>query len=482
MSIVIERARAAGAGANTSDTNTEAPEGPGHFWAGLRIQCPVWKTKDLGTTTGGSLFTVGEEYVTGYLVPKLNGVAQDPTRFSETDKTLGTFTFDVAPDSGWGATVDYGVYCDEDLALQIPTKQGSGLPKKVPGTVGQGNGQGIRAAVAGTSGGAPRFAWTENILATSPTWTANTTGLPGTATVVNNLRVDPFNPGTTAYLNVDNILYKNTAYRTAGSWTSVFDPPGAGVIGSVQLSIASPGLVVVLHGDPTGAGGDDLVVSHSHDSASTFTSIYVSDAAISTYPDRLRRVLVGQWDASFFAASWSSIPFDFGKSTDTGHVWSNSVEFPADTFHLMLPYPGNSNQQEIFAYRSADIYRSTNQGGSFALYSSPAFTVTTVLQLDVSSNNINVIWGFDHTQNRMYKSVDKALTFTTLTPATSVYDAALLRDVRWFLAGEQVTANGKYVQTSEDLVTFTNRTGDLITGVFTGATPLVRAIVVDWTT
>ena len=476
MSILIEPTEPS-EGQNNS-TLTSDPNGPEQFWAGLRLPCPVWKTKDLGTTGGGTVFTVGEEYVTGYLVPKLNGVAQDPTRFSETDKTMGTFTFDVAPDSEWGITADYGIYCDEDLGLHIPTKQGSGLPKKTTGTIGQGNGNGIRVLVAGISGGAPRFGWTENILVSSPAWTANNTGLPGTASTVNLLRLDPFAPSTTAFLRVDGSIYKNTAYRTGGSWSVIFTPAAGTFSGfaDVQLSIAQPNFIAILHAHSV----NGLTVDHSHDGGTTFPT-----SAVATVGGSLRRLLVGQWNTNLVACTVTSVPNDFSLSSDHGHSFTGSVEFPNDKFNLFMPYEGNSNQQEIFAasHTTGAIWRSTNGGASFSLYSSPSgFNF-----LSFSSADSNIVWGVGTDQQASSTtrriSYDKALTFTaTTTTDFTIWDGALLRNSIWYFAGDQLLASGKYVQTSTDFTNLTNRTGDLLTSVFTGGTVTVYSIVPDWTT
>lgn len=338
-------------------------------------------------------------------------------------------------------------------------------------------GLGLRVVVAGISGGAPRFGYTDDYRAGN--WIANNNGLPGSASSVRNLRLDPFRPSTGAYLMVDSILYRNTAYRSGGSWAAVFDPPGASVFGDIQLSIASDGFVALMYAL---TGTDDMQVAHAHDGATFSTDIFVADFDV----NQMRPILVGQWNADFLAVSLKSVAYDFSKSGDAGHTWSPSVEFPSDDFVLLMPYEGNSTQQEIFALRAngATIYRSTNQGGSFALYSSPALTVGALKEprLFFSSANSNLVWGFDYQGGvRRYKSTNKALSFTEAAFSDFVlHDGSLLRDVRWYVGGQDVSASGKFVQTSEDYSTFTNRTGNLLTSVFTGASPIVGEIEVDF--
>ena len=468
-----------GAGDRNSTTTTD-PNGPNNFWAGLRFGCPVWKTKDLGTTTGGTVYTVGEAYATGYIVPYLCGVAQGPTRFTETDVDIGTFTFDVAPDSGWPIHVDYAVYCDDDFQLHIPTLQGFGLPKVTnSGKVGSGTGPGARVLVAGISAGAPRFAWTDNIYVATPSFTANTTGLPGTATTIPFLKLDPFNPSTIAFLVVDNILYKNTAYRTGGSWSSVLT--FGGTVEDVQLSIAAPGFIAVL-----GRVGGNEVLQHSHDAGATWTSASIA------IDNSSQNMVVGQWDNSLVLFVVWDAGVDMVRSTNHGaSLASSNTGLVNQDYVLAMPYVGNSNQQEVFAVgfstQANTVYRSADGGVTWAAYSTPTVvasiprssTVDGTPQISSVDSNLCVVLG----GALVYKSTDKLVTFSSAAPSGAglqLTHSAWLRADKFFLAGQ--VSSAPVVWTADDpLGPYTVRTGNLVTGIFTGATPVIWRIVPDWT-
>lgn len=346
-------------------------------------------------------------------------------------------------------------------------------------------GLGLRVVVAGLSDGAPRFGYTNDYR--TGNWIANNSGLPGSATTVKYLRLDPFNRSSTAFLIVDDILYKNTNYRGGGSWASIFDPPGS--IADVELSIAEPGLIAALNG----GSGDDLEVSHSHDLGVTaFQRVFVTDAAISVASMRFP-LIVGQHNPSFMAIGLSSGSFNFAKSANEGHVWTPSLEFTdADNYNFWLPYVGNSSQQELFAVLGDGtvIRRSLDAGATWSLYSSPALpgaSGSLEVVLFASPSNSDLVWGFPRSNTfdglgagaRLYKSTNRALTFSSVTLTDfRIQDASLLRNERWYLAGHPVSSS-KYVQTSEDYNTLVDRTGNLLASVFTGTNPSVTQIAVD---
>ena len=493
MSILIEPTEPS-EGQNNS-TLTSDPNGPEQFWAGLRLACPVWKTKDLGTAGGGTAYTVGEAYVTGYLVPKLNGVAQDPTRISETDIDLGTFAFDVAPDSGWSVTVDYGVYCNKDLELQIPPLQGKGLPgKSNSGLVGRGSGPGARAIVTGVSAGAPRFAWTENIFASSPTWTSSATGLPASVSISRYAVVDPFAPSTTALIvlnqNAGNgdELWKNTAYRTGGTWTKVLDHgtiahAGAATnfqIQDVAYTIAQPDLLYVYYGG-TGIG---CGVDHSHNNGTGWSATVL----LSAVQNLGGNIMVGQHIPTklYVYNPINSNPDTVYFSTDGAHSFSTILVTGFNGNNGAMPYATNTTDAELFVLAAGSgtgaIRRSIDSATSFASYASSLTIAETAWFF--SPSNDGLAWMHDYTNALVYRSLDRALTWTSFaTPGSAASygkgSMALLRDIMFFLVTNSTTVP---VQTSPDLSTWTNRTGNLITGVFTGASPQVTSIVPDWTT
>lgn len=491
MSILIKEGVGAGTniwnGGDSSGVTGPGGGGPGSIppWMGLRLQCPLWKTKDLGTTTGSSVYTVSESYVSGYIVPKLNGISQDTSRFTETDVDAGTFTFDVAPDSGWSITVDYGVYCDEELTYLTPPQQGTGLPASGgSGDVGFGSGQGARVIVGGSSGGNVRFAWTEDVYEASPTWTANITGFPAVnASAV--VRLDPFNSGTTAFAAVNNVIYKNTAYRTGGSWSSIYTLPGTGTFQDLQLTIAQPDLVYLLYVDSTIG---DLWVDHSHDGGTTW---FGAAALTGTNGSGDGSLLVGQHNASIVYVQSPGGATEFKKSSDGAHTFTNGADPGSEPWNMMQSYSGNASDLILYSEHSGDILQSTDGGGTWTSLGDPGLGQVASKRLDhsgISPSNADIFWKVNATTPSLGTNLSSGATYTgyalpgPTVPTPSV--GAMLRDAVWFIGAAASGASVALVYTSVagSFGTWTNRTGDLQSAIFTGVNPVITSIIPDWST
>lgn len=511
MSILIDPTSGGLGSAGQQSTLTESPEGPDAIWSGLRFQCPVWKTKDLGTTGGGTVYTVGEAYVTGYIVPKLCGVAQGPTRFTETDTSLGTFTFDVAPDSGWPIHVDYGVYCDEGLGLHIPSLQGKGLPAKatLTGGIGRGSGGGSRAYVAGRRAdtGAPIFVWTENIYAASPTWTANITGLPaaiGTQAIGNAtyFRLDPWAPSTTGYMCVPNTgesssntieVYKNTAMRTGGTWTKIFDytthntATGESATGieeiDLALSIVQPNFLVMVAEQRGGTSNLDTYLLHSHDGGTTWSGVFMANIFGAGCA-----VLAGHHDATIVYGSNSPVgggAYGIWRSTDHGHTVSLREQIDLRD-GLVLPYNANASDAILFTVASAlglnSPARSTDGADTWTVIADGTnYTWTRMAIHSADFTDVAIALGGQFGNTSTGLSNDGGNNWTQTANPTSALGTglAMLRPGIYFYVS---TGTNTKIFTSSDWITFTDRTGNFATAVgSTIANAVPQDIVPDWT-
>jgi hypothetical protein len=336
---------------------------------------------------------------------------------------------------------------------------------------------GKRVVVAGISGSAPKFAYTENIFAVSPVWVGNNTGLSG-STEISFIRLDPFDPSNKAIAVIGDSIWRNTNYRGGGSWSNIYTPAAGAVIRDVSFTIASQGRLYVYHDNATGG----TFASHTHDytngASPTFTNTTISGAQ--PIGGNMR---VGQWnpDLVFIPNPNASTPDSLWRSTDGGHAFSQ-ILLPGSTGALVsLPYEGNANEQEIFYHQqpASTVWRSTDQGTTFSSYSTVIATniSTPKGMFKFSASDSQLAFGHEE-GTAFYKSTNKLSTVSTSVYGGTINDSALFQDDTFYVCADPGTASLR-VATSPDATTWTGRVGNLITDIFTGAGPSVKSLTVD---
>ena len=439
--------------------------------AKLTIPCPmVHMQKSVGrgdaVTTG---FLLGDNYEAGYLDIFVNGLKQRvTTHWTEGSADVGNFSFVQAPATNDYIDAIYAKQCDCGL---VPCASVGNTTSVTPGL---GTGPGKRVIIAGRTTSTPRFGWTENIFAATPAWTSNTTGLPASSSIVKCLRLDPFNPTSSALMVLEHAtqgaeVYRNTAYRTGGSWTKIFSytdvaSPSAFFINDIQYSIASPGRIYIFWG--ASGVGFGTSCSHTHNNGTSWTNINIH----STQPvSDNGNMVVGQHNADklWISNPDGSNPDSLFRSSDGGHTWVQELHPVTNSAGVVLavPYEGNSSDANVYWGLSGGLYKSTDSGDNFSSYSTATFSANNLFFCNSQSS---LMWTFLEGSDTIYKSNDTGATFTAYTAPTNVDAASLLRNVLWYIANAGASPT---VRTSPSFATgtFTNRSGDVATTVWGSA-------------
>lgn len=342
---------------------------------------------------------------------------------------------------------------------------------------------GRRVVIAGVADLVPKVAYTDNIHTASPNWVASTAGLPVGATHVSKLRLDPFDPSNTAYLQIDGQLYKNTNYRGGGSWTTMrdFTTGGAGTssIRDVQLTIATSGLIYVLQQESSG-----FKIWHSHDAAVTWHGELAIDgnnaaAGEASGPGHIMAISQHTGHDKVYVALGHTGPLGEHhgmRSTDGGHTLAGRF-FATGGDHwdqAFMPYAGNSSDEIVYAREVGtpfSVLKSTDAGANGTTTPVSGIGVDRTF---ISANNNRLWWSITYNSQQIWKSTDSGGNWTQSTAPLLIRDAVLLRDERWYIAG----STGIF--TSTNLATYATRTGNAITGVFAATTPTIMALQVDF--
>lgn len=489
MSIIIQTI----GGANNTpypdetSTNTDSPSGPEHFWAGLRLACPtVHLEKTVGVADGTStLFSIGDVYEEGYLDVFLNGVKQRiTTHYTETSPETGTFTFVSTPPANYQISAIYAKLCDSDLTFGSST----GLPARKPSAFpGLGPWQRVYTAGGGGTQGA-KFAYTDNVYDTSPTWTAVNTGLPttsGTRAVGSasetGLAVDPFNPSTTAmlacYTDTANSIveiFRNTAIRTGGSWSSVFSVTTLNTLtGDVNTTmdlfeiystIAASGVYyATVLGDVSGNR-----IIHTHDNGANWT-------VSATFGSEIPGIAVGQRNALLVYVSVDDVGTgnqDARTNLADHHVWADSHAFATPSTTRWISIPLLPLDTEVYTLNDSLTQVSTNSADTFATHNS---TPVLTNRLRFSPTAPDTAWILSTTGLR--RSSDRYLTSAAITlPSVGSWrDGSLMGTDALCL----VRSTTPFVYTTPDWANFTDRSGNISSTYQAAQGP--RQVAHDWT-
>jgi hypothetical protein len=162
---------------------------------------------------------------------------------------------------------------------------------------------GARVLASGLVGTAPAVWWCGDVFAPTPSWTAISTGLPGSGTAY-DVRLDPTSNGR-AYVRVDSAIYYASDWQTAGSWTSV-------------LSVAQARALVVAQGIPD--GDISAVTVDAYDVA--------AGGAVYAY---IHAVSLGVFGLYVHHTFWAA------RSTNQGSTWTIQGKVEDDDALMLTP-------------------------------------------------------------------------------------------------------------------------------------------------
>lgn len=361
----------------------------------------------------------------------------------------------------------------------------------------QASGSGRRVVVGGQSGAsAPRIGYTDNIFASSPTWTPTTAGLPATG-FVTQVRLDPFDPSNkavaivgTSGTTVGKAVYRNLAYRTTGTWALIYQPDATAtnsstVVRQVQFSIAENGRLYVYHNFGSVVGGTYVAHTHNFATASpTFQSITLNAAQPIG-----GNMVVGQHnpDMAYVLNPVNSNPDSVYRTTDGGHTFTQTLHGTSGGLDgqyagLAMPYQGNTSDRTIYLAGNGDIRRSTDESSNFTSYSKPT-GIAGVLQFSAVDNKL--AWT-QSTGNIFWTSTNSASNFASNDLSAYIgvgdlFDAALFENLIFYVVSNASgsTGNNVVMTSSNGGSSWTGRNGNLTTAVFIGASPSIRTITVD---
>ncbi len=479
--------RVGGAGKRSGIGGVRDTSGNDDFKLTLIPTVRLQKTLDGDGVT--KIFSINDEYESGYLDIFINGLKQQiTTHYSENTPALGTFTMVRAPSNG----ADIDVIWAKKTAFGSGDGRGPQTPSFDP--PGTKPGIGNRVLMAGRdSSNNIVLAKTEEFHATSPTWTAiSTTGLPATASGALLVRLDPWSPSDTAVITSlgENGfgLYKNTAWRT-GDWSQTLTLATAqattGVtgstgweIGQIRYTIAQPDFIAV-YGRLSGGSAPFQSIFHSHDGGIIWSS---GTDLTGTSGNFAGDFVIGQHDAEIMHV-WIPRPgatarHAHGLSIDHGHTIPDTLVHDSNaTQDLYLPYEGNDDDLDCYEY-GVSGFQFTPDG--WATESAPAVNPgKATMQID-NTDSSHAVWGDD---DDLDQTTD---AFATSTNATVTRGPELREHIGqgsggWICAGGPAGGGNNALQafSTPDWATTTERTGDLGSLLASGQ---IEVLVPDWTT
>lgn len=343
--------------------------------------------------------------------------------------------------------------------------------------------------------GSPRIGYTDNVFASTVTWVgASTTGLP--ATIDNDkyscFLLDPFDT-TIAYVVTNrNAVYKNTAWRTAGStWSLVFDLSTFNTLlglsktsiivanqqGEIALTIASEGYIGMYVTNLPDVGA--VYYIHSHDRGATWTAVATG---LSGVPGEAPAAMVSQKnvDIVWVRSQTGGGSVSSFKSTTHGHSFSVTT---SDTINFLekMVFPVQNNVDSLVLYGMAPDEIGRSLDGTGGILDIAGFGATPLKALEIASDNRLNLFALQFTGGvtTLWRSTDGGVTdASAVGPAANLSRMATLRSNRHYYLGDAAGL----VYTSEDHITLTARTGNFTSAVGTpSAVGGTHTVTVDFT-
>jgi hypothetical protein len=351
---------------------------------------------------------------------------------------------------------------------------------------------GYYTGVSATS--VPHFAYTENVYDGSPTWVANDNGLPASG-ILTNLLLDPFAPGSRAYVHCGTDVYRNDAYRSGGAWTKILDQTivqtlinpvffAAGFwLSPIDTTLALDGRLyaAVLGLNFSQASWWNAWMLKSDDHGATWTAS--AQAALPGSHPNIPVVGASQRNADLcyvLYMCYAGGATQAAKTTDAGATLTLLGGLADTNGHsIALPYQGNENSQKALAMLYDAPWQQTDDGG--ATWTPTGYSGN--IRAQYASWDSSLLYAPNSLD--LLKSEDGAASFGVLKTFT-----ALALSVATPVAGRLFVGGGTggtgptnwpaFVQVSvDDGATWLDHTGNLPT-LFGGATyTRVNSIAVD---